>query len=134
MEFSKAARGDATGIIIPATPEALITGPSAQFLTQAMQAYGTLPLNARVAYVARCEEVHGGNSGKKALIDIVYENAPSLLPTKLFAKFSRDFDDPFRDRRRAELEGEIRLARLSLNPDFPVSVPQSIFADFERIG
>lgn len=117
---------------MPASPESLASGSSAAFLTQAMHAYGTLPKDARVASILRCEEAHGGNSGKKMLLDIVYENAPTHLPTQLFAKFSRDFDDAFRDRRRDELEGEIRLASLSRNPHFPVAVPQSIFADFER--
>lgn len=126
------ARGDATGLLMPASPEALMAGDVAHFLTLALRSYGALPPSARVALVTRCEEVHGGNSGKKMLLDVVYEGAADSLPTRLFAKFSRDFDDAFRDRRRDELDGEIRLADLSRVPGFRVAVAMPVFADFER--
>ena len=47
-------------------------------------------------------------------------------------KFSRDFSDEFRDRRRYELEAEVRLAELSRLPSFPINVPAAYFADFNH--
>lgn len=124
------AKGDTTGVPMPATAEAL-RGGAAAFLTRAMHAYGSLaPDNAAVA-VDRLEVFAGGNSGHKALIDVTYARDEPSLPHHLFAKFSRDFADPFRDRRRHELEGEVRLAALSRLPGFPVAVPRPVFADFE---
>lgn len=67
----------------------------------------------------------------KLLLDVTYEREEPGLPTRLFAKFSRHFDDPFRDRRRYELQSEVHLADLSLLPEFPVAVPRPCFADFE---
>ncbi|HUD27306.1 MAG TPA: hypothetical protein VMQ93_00430 [Novosphingobium sp.] len=124
------ARGDATGVMMPATAEAL-RGEAAGFLTRAMHAYGTLGLGNAVASVDRLEVFAGGNSGQKALIDVTYARPEPGLPRHLFAKFSRDFADPFRDQRRHELEGEVRLAALSRLPAFPVAVPRPVFADFE---
>jgi hypothetical protein len=39
---------------------------------------------------------------------------------------------PVRNRRRSELESEIRLCELSRLPGFPISVPIPYFADFHR--
>ncbi|MCT2400270.1 hypothetical protein [Novosphingobium mangrovi (ex Huang et al. 2023)] len=122
--------GDATGIAMPASVAALREAPEA-FLTRAMQAYGALPTDNRVVSVDRLEVFAGGNSGQKALLDVSYAKGGEALPRRLFAKFSRDFTDPFRDRRRAELDGEVRLATLSRLPAFPLSVPRPVFADFE---
>src|SRR5690606_785434 len=73
-----------------------------------------------------------GNSGEKLLLSVEYARADPALHTDLFVKFSRHFDDPFRDRRRYELEGEVRLADLSRLPAFPVHVAKPYFADFDR--
>lgn len=124
------ARGDATGLPMPATAEAL-RDDAAGFLTRAMHAYGALAKDNAVASVERIEVFAGGNSGQKALIDVAYLRDEPGLPRQLFAKFSRDFADPFRDRRRHELDGEVRLAALSRLPAFPVAVPRPVFADFE---
>jgi len=124
------ARGDATGVMMPATPAALVHD-AATFLTRAMQAYGTLPPTGRVVRVNHFSEFAGGNSGRKAQFDVVYAGDAGDLPTRLFAKFSRDFEDPFRDRRRSEIEGDIRLAALSRHPAFPVAVPRALFGDYE---
>ncbi|PEQ12755.1 hypothetical protein B2G71_10695 [Novosphingobium sp. PC22D] len=125
------ATGDTTGLALPADPEAL-RRQGAAFLTDAFRSYGMLAHDNRVTRIARFEEFHGGNSGAKAVLDVSYAEPSNALPTRLFAKFSRDFSDAFRDRRRFELEGEVRLADLSRHPNFPVAVPRAMFADFDR--
>ena len=52
--------------------------------------------------------------------------------TELFVKFSRDFDDPVRDRGRTQMESEVKFASLSLAPGFPIVVPRTLFADYHR--
>ncbi|MCJ2179196.1 hypothetical protein [Novosphingobium album (ex Hu et al. 2023)] len=128
--MNRTATGDTTGILMPASAEDLRAAPE-QFLTRAMQAYGTLSADNRVVSADRFEIFAGGNSGQKALLDVTYARAEAGLPRRLFAKFSRDFADPFRDRRRAELDGEVRLAALSRLPAFPLAVPRAVFGDFE---
>lgn len=129
-EMSRSALGDSTGLAMPACAEALAQAPE-HFLTEAMRAYGVMEDDNSVAAVTRLEIFSGGNSGQKALIDVKYAHDAPQLPQHLFAKFSRCFVDPFRDRRRAELDGEVRLAALSRLPGFPVAVPRPVFADFE---
>ena len=51
---------------------------------------------------------------------------------ELFVKFSRDFDDPVRDRGRTQMESEVKFASLSLAPGFPIVVPRTLFADYHR--
>lgn len=120
--------GDGTGIAIPAHPEAMREG-AARFLTEAMHAYGTLDPGNRVADVTQFEPFAGGNSGRKLALSVRYARDEPNLPNALFAKFSRDFDDPFRDRRRHELDAEIHIAELSRLPAFPVPVARAVFAD-----
>ncbi len=125
------ARGDATGLDIPAHLAALKqAGPD--FLTQAFRRFGSLPGANRVVSITRCESFPGGNSGHKVLLSVQYAEPSPELHTDLFVKFSRDFDDAFRDRRRYELEAEVRFGRLTRLPDFPISVPIAYFADFEH--
>ena len=111
-------------------PEALRRA-GAEWLTRAFHAYGALPPDNAVAEVTRCDTFAGGNSGDKLVLDVVYASPDPALHTRLFAKFSRCLGDPFRDRRRAELAGEVRLAALSRHPEFPVAVAKSYFADFD---
>jgi hypothetical protein len=122
-------RGDATGLALPAHGEALRTA-GAGFLTEAFRAFGSLPADNRVARVLRCEVFAGGNSGQKVLLSVDYERPEPGLHRELFVKFSRDFADTFRDRRRHELEAEVRLAQLSRHPAFPVHTAKAYFADF----
>jgi len=124
-------RGDATGLEVPAHPEALRDRPEER-LTALLRAYGSLEADNRIARVTRFEPFSGGNSGQKLVLSVEYERPGPDLHTELFAKFSRDFSDPFRDRRRYELDGEIRLAELSRLPAFPVSVAKPYFADFNH--
>jgi hypothetical protein len=124
-------RGDATGLAIPAHGEALRAAGEA-FLTEAFRSFGSLSPDNRIVRITRCEPFPGGNSGHKLLLSVEYAHAESGLYTELFVKFSRDFTDAFRDRRRHELEAEVRLAALSRLPGFPIHVPSPCFADFNR--
>jgi hypothetical protein len=122
--------GQRTGLYIPAHSEALLAaGP--EFLTRAFHAFGSLKPDNRVTRIVDAEPFLAGNSGHKLRLGVEYANPDSRLHTKLFAKFSRDFADAFRDRRRYELEAEVRLALLSRHPSFPVRVPEAWFADFD---
>jgi hypothetical protein len=123
--------GDATGLSIPAHPEALLRAGAA-FLTQAFHAFGSLPADNAVTRIRAVEPCHAGNSGQKLRLSVVYERPDPTLHTELFVKLSRDFADAFRDRRRYELEAEVRLAALSRLPEFPVAVAKPYFADFDQ--
>src|SRR5206468_2967030 len=82
--------------------------------------------------IRRCEPFLLGSSGAKLELSVEYSRPEPGLPTELFVKFSRDFDDAFRDRRRGELESEINLAALSRLPTFPTTVPAAVFGDIHR--
>jgi hypothetical protein len=69
--------------------------------------------------------VHGGSTGRKALLTVRYCRPEPGLPG-LFAKFSRDFDDPVRDLGRTQMAAEVTLANLALEPAFPVPVPAAV--------
>jgi hypothetical protein len=122
-------RGDATGLSIPAHAESLRVAGAA-FLTEAFHKFGSLPADNRVVRIAHFEAFGGGNSGHKVFLSVEYEHPQPGLHTDLFVKFSRDFKDAFRDRRRHELEAECRFANLSRLPGFPIQVPVAYFADF----
>jgi hypothetical protein len=124
-------RGDITGLAIPAHGEALRTAGAA-FLSDALRRFGSISPQNRITRVARLEPFRGGNSGEKALLTVEYQKSEPYLHTDLFVKFSRDFTDAFRDRRRHELEAEVRLAALSRLPAFPIPVPAAYFADFHQ--
>jgi hypothetical protein len=124
-------RGDTTGLAIPAHGDALRTAGEA-FLTEALRAFGSISPQNRVSRIARLEPFRGGNSGEKILLAVEYQHPQPDLHTDLFIKFSRDFTDAFRDRRRHELEAEVRLAVLSRVPGFPIPVPAAYFADFHQ--
>jgi hypothetical protein len=123
--------GDITGLTLPSTPDALRQAGAA-FLTQAFRAFGSLPADNAVARITRCEPCHAGNSGQKLFLSVEYQRPDGALHTDLFVKLSRDFADAFRDRRKYELEAEVRLAALSRLPAFPVHVAKPYFADFHH--
>ena len=124
-------RGDDSGLSIPAHPDALLrAGP--EFLTRAFRSYGSLPQDNAVTRIVRAEPWLAGNSGEKLALSVEYERSDPQLDTELFVKFSRYFPDAFRDRRRYELEPEVRLAALSRLPEFPVTVARPYFADFNH--
>lgn len=123
--------GDSIGLTMPAHAGAL-EAAGAAFLTMAFHAYGSLSADNRVTRILTSVPCAAGNSGHKLFLTVEYARAEPGLQGDLFVKFSRDFDDAFRDRRRMELEAEIRLAALSRLQTFPVTVARPYFADFER--
>jgi hypothetical protein len=125
------ARGDATGLAIPAHGEALRAGGAA-FLTQAFHAFGALSPAASVARITRFEPCRGGSTGQKFFLSVEYANAEPGVHTDLFVKFSRDFTDPRRDHGRREMETEARFAPLSRLDGFPIAIPAVYFADYQR--
>jgi len=124
-------RGDATGLAIPAHGKALRVAGE-EFLTDALRAFGSIAPHNRIERITRFEPFRGGNSGEKVLLSVEYSHPEPGLHTDLFVKFSRDFTDAFRDRRRHELSPEVRLAALSRLPAFPIPVPTAYFADFHQ--
>lgn len=121
--------GDATGLAVPAHPQALIdAGP--QWLTQAMHRFGSLSLDNAITAM-KAEPCPGGSTGKKLFLTLETLHPEPGLDPVVFAKFSRDFDDPLRDRQRDEMEGEAKLVALSRGAGFPIRVPRGHFADYE---
>jgi hypothetical protein len=123
--------GDATGVLLPTHSKALREA-GAEFLTQAFRAFGSLPTDNAVTRITAVEPCHAGNSGQKLFLSVEYAKPDPALHTDLFVKLSRDFADAFRDRRKYELEAEVRLAALSRLPAFPVHVAKPYFADFNH--
>jgi hypothetical protein len=124
-------QGDNLGLPIPAHAAALREGGAA-FLTQAFRAAGTLAADNAVARVTQFEDCPGGSTGRKLWLAVAYDQPADDLPTQLFVKFSRDFDDAIRDRAKNQLEPEVRLALLSRTPGFPIAVPACLFADYHH--
>lgn len=131
MSNAQWVKGDALGILIPADGAALREGGVA-FLTGAFRACGALGQDDQVVQITRFEECPGGSTGRKLFLSVAYQQADNRLPTELFVKFSRDFDDEIRDRAKNQLEAEVRLALLSRTPGFPVAVPRCLFADYQQ--
>lgn len=129
-EFPDTVAGEATGLAIPTHPDALV-GAGAEWLTRAFRRYGSIAPDNAVARIVRCEPCLAGNSGEKLLLSVAYARSEPGLDSDLFVKFSRHRSDAFRDRRRHELHGEVRLAALSRSPAFPVHVAKPYFADFD---
>ena len=65
-------------------------------------------------------------------MEVEYDKAVAGLHTDLFVKFSRDLDNPIRDRGRTQMEPEVRFASLSRVPEFPIAVPYVQFADYQH--
>jgi hypothetical protein len=126
MSSDRWVTGDHFGLSIPADPEALRAGGAA-FLTDAFRAYGA---DKPVTRITQFDEVPGGSTGRKALLRVEY--ATPGADTDLFVKFSRDFDDPIRDRGKTQMESEVLFAGLTREPGFPIAVPANQFADYHR--
>ena len=120
-------RGDNFAIDMPADADALRDG-GAQFLTAAFRSTGALASDGAVTEITELTEFRGGSTGRKAVLSVAYDRAD--LPTELFAKFSRDFDDAGRDHGRTQMEFEVRFALMSRAPAFPIVVPKCLFADY----
>jgi hypothetical protein len=123
--------GDQFGIPFPADATALRYGGT-RFLTDAFRASGVLAGDESVCAINDFREVAGGSTGHKAALSVAYHKRAPDLPTELFVKFSRDFDNPTRDRGRTQMEPEVRFASLSRAPGFPIAVPSVQFGDYDR--
>jgi hypothetical protein len=123
--------GDLTALSIPAHCTALRAGGE-RFLTGAFRATGALAADNRVSAITRLEEWSGGSTGRKMLLSVRYATPSEQLPVDLFVKFSRDFTDPIRDRGRHQMQSEVRFALLSRSSEFPIAVPQCLFADYHQ--
>jgi hypothetical protein len=117
--------GDQFGVPFPADPAALRSG-GARFLTDAFRASGVLSNNS-VTRITGFREVAGGSTGRKVVLSVDYDKAAPGLPTELFVKFSRDFDNPTRDRGKTQMEPDVRFASLSRASGFPIAVPSVQF-------
>ncbi len=120
--------GDHYGLPFPVDPAALLSG-GAPFLTNVFQASGTLRENS-VARISAFREISGGSTGRKAVLSVEYDRPAPDLHTELFVKFSRDLDNPVRDRGKTQMESEVRFASLACVPEFPIAVPSPQFADY----
>jgi hypothetical protein len=120
-----------TGVWFPATPAALTDGGT-EFLTTALRAAGAVAGDNAVTRVTDCAEVPGGSTGRKVVLSVEYARPETGLHTDLFVKFSRDFDNPIRDRGKTQMEPEVRFAALSRTPGFPIAVPSAVFGDYQR--
>ncbi len=85
-----------------------------------------------VTRIVAFDEVPGGSTGRKVLLRVEYDNPVAGAHCDLFVKFSRDFDDPIRDRGKTQMESEVLFASLSREPGFPITVPATQFADYHR--
>jgi hypothetical protein len=120
--------GDHHGLPFPTDPASLRSG-GAGFLTEAFRASGVLNGNG-VARIGDFREISGGSTGRKAVLSVEYERPAPGLHTELFVKFSRDLDDPVRDRGKTQMQAEVRFASLARAPGFPIAVPSPQFADY----
>lgn len=123
--------GDLLGQPIPADPTSMRAG-GPEFLTRAFRASGALAADNAVTQISHFGEVAGGSTGRKAVVSVRYQTFDPQLPTDLFVKFSRDLDNPIRDRGRTQMEPEVRFAQLSRARGFPIAVPNPLFGDYHR--
>ena len=120
--------GDATGLSIPAHPDALMrAGP--EWLSKAFRAFGTIAPDNAVTGISAAP-CPGGSTGRKLFLTLDYARPEPGLDRVLFAKFSRDFDDERRDWQRTEMAGEAKFMPLSRESGFPIRVPRGYFADY----
>ena len=104
--------GGQFGVAIPADPAALRSGGT-QFLTNAFRASGVLADDNAVTLIADFRDIAGGSTGRKVALSVEYAQPQPDLHTELFVKFSRDLDNPIRDRGKTQMEPEIRCVNCS---------------------
>lgn len=130
-EQHEAPIGDTHGL--PVAPDAAsLRAGGADYLTRLFRAAGTLAPDNTVTRIASCEEWKGGATGRKLLLSLEYARDEGAPPADLFVKFSRNLDDPIRDRLRTHMDSEISFANLSRTPGFPIRVPACVYADYDR--
>lgn len=121
--------GDITGLLFPTSVEWLREAGT-EFLTRAFRASGALGQDNSVTHIDTWVEFFGGGMGRKIQFDVVYEKHDPSLKTRMFAKFTREFDDPLHQLLSPVMEPEVRFAMASRCGDFPITVPECYFADF----
>jgi hypothetical protein len=94
--------GDQFGMAFPADPAALRSG-GAGFLSDAFRASGMLASDNTVTTITDFREVAGGSTGRKVVLSVEYDRPQPGLHRELFVKFSRDFDNPTRDRGKTQV-------------------------------
>lgn len=119
---------DHTGIAFPDRFDALRQGGAAM-LTALFHALGTLETGNRIERITRWEEFIGGGMGRKIVIDVDYAQ-PTDRPRRLFAKFTREPGDPLQHLFSPVMNPEVRFALLSRRSDFPLNVPECMFAGY----
>lgn len=122
-------RGDLVALDLPAHADALKAG-GPEFLTRAFRASGALGEDNKVTSITRLDEWIVGGAGAKAMLSVTYERDAPGLSRDLFVKFSRNFADPVRDKGKYIMAPEVRLGRLSRDPNFPIAVPKCFYADY----
>lgn len=121
-------RGDHTGILFPVSYAVLEEG-GAGALTTLFRNIGAIGADNAVTDILHWKEFFGGGMGRKIAIDVAYAKDEGL-PTRLFAKFTREFGDPLRELFSPVMDPEVRFALLSRRPGFPVTVPRCMFGDY----
>jgi hypothetical protein len=122
---------DGTALLIPADAEQLRCG-GPEFLTAAFRGFGALRSDDAVAAITEFTECDGGSTGRKLLLGVDYADPENGSPTELFVKFSRDFDNPRRDRGKTQMDLEVGFAQLCRDQAVPVTVPSCLFAGYHR--
>ncbi len=120
--------GDHEGLRFPVSYAVLEQGGAAR-LSELFHGLGTLSADNSVTGITHWREFFGGGMGRKIAIDVTYARDEGL-PTRLFAKFTREFGDPLRELFSPVMDPEVRFALLSRRPDFPIAVPRCMFADY----
>lgn len=128
MGYPTHVTGDHTGILFPVSYAVLEEG-GAGALTTLFRNIGAIGADNAVTDILHWKEFFGGGMGRKIAIDVVYAKDEGL-PTRLFAKFTREFGDPLRELFSPVMDPEVRFALLSRRPGFPVSVPRCMFGDY----
>ncbi len=129
-EQPQAVRGAQTGVLFPTSYDALLE-QGVEFLTRAFRAAGAIGEDNEVATISASKEFFGGGMGRKLWLSLTYARDEPGLHKELFAKFPREFGDPLRALFGPLMEPEVRFALLSMRPDFPITVPQCYFADYD---
>jgi len=127
--YPRQATGDQTGVAFPTTIEDMLDAGT-DFLTAAFRATGAISPENAVTTIRESKEFFGGGMGRKMILEVDYALPQEAAPTRLFAKFPRDFGDPLREWFTPPMEAETRFALLSRRAGFPVAVPRCMFADY----
>lgn len=128
MDHPTHVTGDHNGIAFPVSYAVLEEGGAAA-LTRLFQDIGAIGADNEVTDILHWKEFFGGGMGRKIAIDVAYAKDEGL-PTRLFAKFTREFGDPLRELFSPVMDPEVRFALLSRRPGFPVTVPRCLFGDY----